>query len=101
MTARMIDHVEGQGKLGKITGSNIAFYTIKHCKSVRRANGTSSVDIMVGLTHLNSAFRMYSFSEVVATDESDCEMFDLQDAISNDHENRPPSPLGKWIGTGS
>ena len=46
MAAKMIDRVEAQGKLGKVTASNIAYYTIQHLKSGRRAGGSSTVDIM-------------------------------------------------------
>ena len=38
MAARMIDRVESQGKLGRVSASNIAYYTIQHAKSGRRAN---------------------------------------------------------------
>jgi hypothetical protein len=87
MAARMIDRVEGQGKLGTITASNIAYYTIQHCKSGRRANGTSSVDIMGSSTQLNGTSRLHSLNEVVAEDEAGCEIFELQDVLSNDHED--------------
>ena len=87
IAARMIDRVESQGKLGQITPGNIAYYTIQHCKSGRRANGTSRVDIMASATQLNGTSRLHLFNEVVA--ESDCgfEIFELQDVISNDHED--------------
>ena len=87
MAARMIDRVEGQGKLGTITASNISYYTIQHCKSGRRANGTSSVDIMGSSTQLNGTSRLHSLNEVVAEDETGCEIFELQDVLSNDHED--------------
>jgi hypothetical protein len=87
MAARMIDRVEGQGKLGTITASNISYYTIQHCKSGRRANGTSSVDIMGSSTQLNGTSRLHSLNEVVAEDEAGCEIFELQDVLSNDHED--------------
>ena len=63
MAARMIDRVEGQGKLGTITASNIAYYTIQHCKSGRRANGTSCVDIMASSTQLNGSTRLHSLND--------------------------------------
>ena len=87
MAARMIDRVEGQGKLGQITASNIAYYTVQHCKSGRRANGTSCVDIMASSTQLNGTTRLRSLSEVVAEDECGFEIFELQDVISNDRED--------------
>ena len=87
MAARMIDRVESQGKLGQITASNIAYYTIQHAKSGRRANGTSRVDIMASATQLNGSTRLHSLNEVVAEDECGFEIFELMDVISNDHED--------------
>ena len=87
MAARMIDRVESQGKLGQITASNIAYYTIQHCKSGRRANGTSRVDILASATQLSGATRLHSLNEVVAEDECGVEIFELQDVISNDRED--------------
>ena len=87
MAARMIDRVEQQGKLGQITASNIAYYTIQHCKSGRRANGTSRVDIMASATQLSGVTRLHSLNEVVAEDECGVEIFELQDVISNDRED--------------
>jgi hypothetical protein len=87
MAARMLDRVERQGKLGKVTPGNIAYYTIQHLKSGRRAGGTSSVDIMASATQLNGTSQLHSLNEVVS--ESDCgdEIFELEDVISNDHED--------------
>jgi len=87
MAARMIDRVEQQGKLGKVTASNIAYYTIQHCKSGRRAGGSSRVDVMATATQLNGTTRLHSLNEVVAEDESGFEIFELQDVISHDHED--------------
>ena len=87
MAARMIDRVEKQGKLGHVSPSNIAYYTIQHCKSGRRANGTSSVDAMATATQLNGSTRLHSLNEVVSEDECGFEIFELQDVISNDHED--------------
>lgn len=87
MAARMIDRVERQGKLGKVTASNIAYYTIQHLKSGRRANGTSSVDIMASSTQLNGSTRLHSLSEVVSESECGFEIFELHDVISNTHED--------------
>jgi len=96
MAARMIDRVEGQGKLGTITASNISYYTIQHCKSGRRANGTSSVDIMGSSTQLNGTSRLHSLNEVVAEDEAGCEVFELQDVLSNDNED-PAAVAGRKL----
>ena len=87
MAACMIDRVEQQGKLGQVSPSNIAYYTIQHCKSGRRANGTSSVDVMATATQLNGSTRLHSLNEVVAESECGFEIFELQDVISNDHED--------------
>jgi len=87
MAARMIDRVESQGKLGEITASNIAYYTIQHAKSGRRANGSSTVDVMASRTQLNSSTRLHSLSEVVSESECGFEIFELQDVISNDRED--------------
>ena len=83
----MIDRVEQQGKLGQITASNIAYYTIQHLKSGRRANGTSSVDIMATATQLNGSSKLHSLNEVVSVSECGNEIFELQDVISQDHED--------------
>ena len=87
MAACMIDRVESQGKLGHVTASNIAYYTIQHCKSGRRANGTSRVDITASATQLNGSTKLHSLNEIVATDECGFEIFELQDVISNDRED--------------
>ena len=96
MAARMIDRVEGQGKLGTITASNIAYYTIQHSKSGRRANGTSCVDIMASSTQLNGSTRLHSLNEIVAEDECGLEIFELQDVLSNDHED-PATVAGRKL----
>jgi hypothetical protein len=85
--ARMIDRVESQGKLGKVTASNISYYTIQHLKSGRRASGTSSVDIMGSATQLNGNSRLHSLNEVVSQSESGDEIFELHDVISQDHDD--------------
>jgi len=87
MAARMIDRVESQGKLGKVSASNIAYYTIQHAKSGRRANGTSSVDIMASATQLNGTSKLHSMHEVVSQSEYGDEIFELHDVISNDQED--------------
>ena len=87
MAAKLIDRVESQGKLGKISPGNIAYYTLLHLKSGRRANGTSSVDIMASATQLNGSSRLHSLHEVVSHSEAGDEIFELHDVISNDHED--------------
>jgi hypothetical protein len=87
MAARMLDRIEQQGKLGKVTPGNIAYYTIQHLKSGRRANGISSVDIMASGTQLNGASKLHSLNEVVSQSEGGDEIFELHDVISNDHED--------------
>ena len=87
MAAKMVDRLEQQGKLGKVTASNIAYYTIQHLKSGRRANGSSSVDIMATATQLNGSTRLHSLNEVVSQSEAGDEIFELQDVISNERED--------------
>ena len=87
MAARMLARVESQGKLGKVSPGNIAYYTIQHLKSGRRANGTSSVDIMASATQLNGSTQLHSLNEVVSQSEAGDEIFELHDVISNDHED--------------
>ena len=87
MAAKMIDRVEVQGKLGKVTPGNIAYYTIQHLKSGRRAGGSSTVDIMATATQLNGSTRLHSLNEVVSQSEAGDEIFELQDVISNERED--------------
>jgi len=87
MAAQMLDRVERQGKLGRISPGNIAYYTLQHLKSGRRANGTSSVDIMGSSTQLNGNARLHSMNEVVSVSECGDEIFELQDVISQDNED--------------
>jgi hypothetical protein len=87
MAARMLARVESQGKLDKVSPGNIAYYTIQHLKSGRRANGISSVDIMASGTQLNGASQLHSLNEVVSQSEAGDEIFELHDVISNDHED--------------
>ena len=87
MAAKMIDRVEAQGKLGKVTASNIAYYTIQHLKSGRRANGSSRIDVHGTGTQLDGYTELHSLNEVVAQSENGFEIFELQDVISNDHED--------------
>jgi len=46
MAAKMVDSLEQRGKLDKVTPGNVAYYTLQHLKSGRRANGSSRVDVM-------------------------------------------------------
>ena len=87
MAARMLARVESQGKLGKVSPGNIAYYTIQHLKSGRRANGTSSIDVMACATQLNGSTQLHSLNEVVSQSEAGDEIFELHDVISNDHED--------------
>jgi hypothetical protein len=87
MASRMLVRVERQGKLGKVSASNISYYTIQHLKSGRRANGTSSVDVMGTATQLNGSTRLHSLSEVVAQSEAGDEMLELHDVISQDQDD--------------
>jgi hypothetical protein len=87
MAAKMIDRVEHQGKLGKVSPSNISYYVLQHLKSGRRANSTSTVDIMASTTQLNGSSRLHSLHEVVALSEAGDEVLELHDVISNDHDD--------------
>ena len=87
MAAKMLVRLEEQGKLKKVTPGNIAYYTIQHLKSGRRANGSSSVDIMASATQLNGSSKLHSLSEVVSQSEAGDEIFELHDVISNDYED--------------
>ena len=87
MAAKMVDRLERQGKLGKVTASNIAYYTLQHLKSGRRANGSSTVDIMGTQAQLNGSTQLHSLYEVVRESECGSEIFELQDVISNDKED--------------
>jgi hypothetical protein len=85
IAARMIISAEKNQK--KFGGSNIAYYTLQHLKSGRRANGTSSVDVLATATQLNGSTRLNSLEETVATDESGNEIFELHDLLSTDRED--------------
>jgi len=87
MAAKMIVRVEQQGKLGKVSASNIAYYTIQHLKSGRRSTGSSSVDIMASQTQLNGSTKLHSLSEVVSVSEGGDEIYELHDVISTDHDD--------------
>ena len=85
MAAKLMHTVECQGK--SVTAGNIAYYTILHMKSGRRSYGTSTTDVCGISTQLNGSSRLHSFHEVVAEDDRGFEIFELQDVISNDHED--------------
>ena len=85
MAARMIISAEKNQK--KFGGSSIAYYTLQHLKSGRRANGTSSVDVLATATQLNGSTRLNSLEEIVATDECGNEIFELHDILSTDRED--------------
>ena len=87
MAAKMVDRLERQGKLGKVTSSNVAFYCLQHLKSGRRANGCSTVDIMGTQAQLNGSTKLHSMSEVVSESECGSEIFELHDVLSNDNED--------------
>jgi len=85
MAAQMMHRNELNGK--QVTPGNVSYYTIQHLKSGRRANGSSSVDVMANGTQLNGSARLDSLSMVVSENESGEEIFELEDIISNDHED--------------
>ena len=85
--ARMIDRVESQGKLGKVSASNISYYVIQHIKEGRRANGLSRVDIMATGTQLDGSSKLHSISEVVSESEGGDEIYELHDVISNNYDD--------------
>ena len=87
MAARMLNRVESQGKLGKVSASNISYYTLQHLKTGRRSNGSSRVDVYGSSTQLNGASKLHSLNEVVSQSECGDEIFELQDVISNDRED--------------
>jgi 4-hydroxy-3-methylbut-2-en-1-yl diphosphate synthase IspG/GcpE len=87
MAAKMVDRLEHQGKLGKVSPGNVAFYCLQHLKSGRRAGGSSTVDAHGTQSQLNGASKLHSLSEVVSESECGNEIFELQDVISNDHED--------------
>src|ERR1017187_3716631 len=70
IAARMLDRVERQGKLGKVSASNISYYTVKHLQTGRRANGSQTVDVFGSATQLNGSTRLHSLHEVVAQSDS-------------------------------
>jgi DNA-directed RNA polymerase specialized sigma24 family protein len=85
--AKMIDRVEAQGKLGKVSASNISYYVIQHIKEGRRSNGISRMDIMAPGTQLEGSAKLHSIHEVVAQSECGNEIFELHDVISNNYDD--------------
>jgi len=81
MAAKMIDRVEAQGKLGKVSASNIAYYCLQHLKSGRRASGCSKVDAHGTQAQLNGHSELHSLSEVIA--ETECgDVLELHDTMT-------------------
>jgi hypothetical protein len=87
LAAKMVDRLESPGKLHKVTPGNIAYYTLQHLKSGRRANGSSRVDTYGTGTQLDGITQLHSLNEVVAQSECGFEIFELQDVISQDSED--------------
>jgi len=87
LAAKMVDRLEQQGKLGTVTAGNIAYYTLQHLKSGRRANGSSRVDVLATGTQLDGNTEIQSMNEVVCQSECGNEIFELQDVISTDQED--------------
>ena len=87
MAAQMIERVESQGKLGKITASNIAYYCLQHMKSGRRARGSNTVDAHGTQTQLNGHTELHLMSEVVSQSETGDDIHELSDVISQDTED--------------
>lgn len=87
MAAKLIDRVEQQGKLGKVTPGNIAYYTLQHLKSGRRATGSSAVCIHGTITQLNGRSEVHSLSEVVSQTEGGDDIHELHDVVSSTVED--------------
>jgi hypothetical protein len=95
MAAKMIDRVEQQGKMGKVSPGNIAYYTLQHLKSGRRATGSSAVCIHGSMTQLNGCAEVHSLSEVVSQAEGGDDIHELNDVISNTAEDPSMSAARK------
>jgi DNA-binding CsgD family transcriptional regulator len=87
MAARMLDRVERQGKLGKVSPSNISYYTIQHLKSGRRSTGSSNSDVLGSATQLNGRSTTTSFDEPVHEESELGEEFTVNDVLSLDDED--------------
>jgi len=86
MAAKMVDRLEQQNKIGKVSPGNVSYYCLQHLKSGRRSMGSSSVDVHGSQTQLNGTTILHSLNEVVSVVEGD-EIFELQDVISQDEED--------------
>jgi hypothetical protein len=88
MAARMVDRLEQQSKLNNGAGaSNVAYYTLQHLKSGRRAAGSSCVDVHGSMTQLNGCVDNHSLSEVVNQNDAGEEIFELHDVVASDTED--------------
>jgi len=87
LAAKMIDRLEQRGKLDKVTPGNIAYYTVQHLKSGRRAMGSSRVDVHAVGTQLNGISKLHSMDEVIAESENNADVFELHDIINQDSED--------------
>lgn len=86
MAAKMVDRVEAQGKLGKVSASNIAYYTLQHLKSGRRAGGCSTADAHGTQAQLNGASELHSLQEIVA--ETECgDVLELHDTLTTNNDD--------------
>ena len=86
LAGRILHNAEAKGKT--VTASSVAYYSLQHCKSGRRAVGHSNSDVHGSATQLNSRSRLESMEVVVAVnEESGGEIFELHDVLANDHED--------------
>jgi hypothetical protein len=82
-----VGRVERQGKLGKVSPSNISYYTILHMKSGRRSSGSSNSDVLGTGTQLNGRSTTTSFDEPVHEETELGEEFTVNDVLSLDDED--------------
>jgi DNA-binding CsgD family transcriptional regulator len=85
MAAKLMDRAEKQGK--SFTPGNVAYFTVLHMKSGRRANGFSNSDAFGAATQLNRRSTLNSLEEIVAEDENGNEIFQIHDVLSNNQED--------------
>jgi hypothetical protein len=86
LAGRILHNAEAKGKT--VIASSVAYYSLQHCKSGRRAVGHSNSDVHGSATQLNGRSRLESMEEVVAVnEESGGEIFELHDVLANDHED--------------
>ena len=81
MAAKMIDRVEAQRKLGKVSASNISYYCLQHLKSGRRASGCSMKDAHGTQAQLNGICELHSLQEIVAETETG-DVLELHDTLT-------------------